>query len=97
MEILQANDAMETFNGFDQADGKVVVEKVEVPAKLIEPDETDKNAGILLKITIGVTLFVIFQSEAFSGFRLFLGGRTQSKDFNYSQSAVAPSYRTVDE
>lgn len=98
MEILQQNDAMETFNGFDQADGKVAIEKVEVPAKLIEPDETDKNAGLLVKVALGVTVFVILSIGGVRvAFDTFLADELKSKNFNYSQSAVAPSYRTVDE
>ena len=98
MEILQANDAMESFSGFDQADGKVPIEKVEIPAKLIEPDDTDKNAGMLLKITLGVTLFVIFSIVGVrTAFDTFLAEELKAKNFNYSQSAVAPSYRTVED
>ena len=36
-EILQENDAMESFSGFDQADGKVPLKKLKFPA-FIEPD-----------------------------------------------------------
>lgn len=98
MEILQENDAMESFSGFDQADGKAPIEKVEIPAKLIEPDDTDKNAGMLLKITLGVTLFVIFSIVGVrTAFDTFLAEELKAKNFNYSQSAVAPSYRTVED
>jgi len=98
MEILQENDAMESFNGFDQADGKVLIEKIELPVKLIEPDNTDQNAGLLLKITAGVTLFVIFSIIGVrTAFDTFLAEELKAKNFNYSQSAVAPSYRTVED
>jgi molybdopterin-containing oxidoreductase family membrane subunit len=98
IEILQLNDAMETFSGFEQSDNKPPVVKVELPAKLIEPDDMDQNAGLLLKITLGLTLFVVFSIIGVRyAFDSFLEDELKSKNFNYSQSAVAPSYRTVDE
>ncbi|MEC7987647.1 MAG: DUF3341 domain-containing protein [Myxococcota bacterium] len=92
MEIIQKHHPLNLTNGYEQEKPEKIV--IPLEDRGFEPDET--NTDMLAKLGIAVTVLVVatvFGVRAY--FDYTLAEELSSKDYNYSQKAIAPSYRTV--
>jgi hypothetical protein len=89
---------MEVLNGTEQQAELAANQPAPSVEKIyVEPDTSGEGASALFKVTVGVTLFVVFSIFGVKAvFDYTLSEELKANKYNYSQRAVAPSYRNVE-
>jgi molybdopterin-containing oxidoreductase family membrane subunit len=95
VKLLQQNGALEVINGYTEEFVDLGAHEEAPTQHLFEPDEIE--TGMLNKLAV-VTTVLIFLSFVFVKllFDFTIASSLEGNGYNYSNKAVAPSYRTVE-